>query len=251
MRQIFSILHFRLISGLSAVILLITGCSSPKNLIFADRDWHISNYYGQMIDKDTTYRFTFGNNLIPYDPAIISCADSVARYPGMEKLIRHILHTAHLDDSEILFYAPELLTMFVKPGGSLAGLRPSSITAPMDDDYPYTMWFYEDDVERWERKSSEMYSYVYFDKRGREFIMVDCYDYGDTPIAQITILSPNSKSTANMKMPGTLYLPFYSKNRLRKRYHLEKLSNHIEARHERAISNYKIGQEQKLIQKCR
>lgn len=102
MKQIISI---KCVSTLFIAILLLAGCSSPRGLVFADREWHISNYYGQIIDKDTTYRMTFGNVLIPDPLVIVSSADSVAKYPGMDRFIADVLHTCRLDSAEILFYA--------------------------------------------------------------------------------------------------------------------------------------------------
>ncbi len=86
------------------LVLLLAGCSSPARLLFADREWHVSDYYGQIIDRDTTYRMTFGNVLIPESPVIVSSADTVAEYPGMDRFLADILHTSHLDSAEILFY---------------------------------------------------------------------------------------------------------------------------------------------------
>ena len=99
----------------SLFILLFSSCSSSTGLVFANREWRISEYYGQIIDKDTTYRMTFGNVLIPDPLAIVSSADSVAKYPGMDRFIAYILHKARLDSAEILFYIPHMQTMFVKP----------------------------------------------------------------------------------------------------------------------------------------
>ena len=76
MKKILSI-KLALIIGL--MILVLAGCSSPKGLVFANREWHISNYYGQIIDKDTTWRMTFGNVLIPDPLTIVSSPDSVAK----------------------------------------------------------------------------------------------------------------------------------------------------------------------------
>ena len=103
MKQILSIRHALI---MALMIMLFMSCSSPKGLVFANREWSVSDYYGQIIDKDTTYRMTFGNVLIPDPLPIISSADSVAKYPGMDRFMSDILHTAHLDSAEILFYAP-------------------------------------------------------------------------------------------------------------------------------------------------
>lgn len=44
-----------------AVLTLACGCSSLKPVNYANRQWHISEHYGQIIDRDTTYRMTFGD----------------------------------------------------------------------------------------------------------------------------------------------------------------------------------------------
>lgn len=228
------------------MVLLLASCSSPKGLVFANREWHVSDYYGQIIDKDTTYRMTFGNVLIPDPLTVISSSDSVAKYPGMDRFIADILHTAHLDSAEILFYAPEMKTMFVKPKGTMPPLRPSSISSPMTDEKPYTMWVNEDLIEDWIRNPTEMYTYTYFDKRKKQFLIVDFFDYGNTPVAQITVFQSRNKTTEKMKVKEThrwsFYREHYFKNFMRD---IEFWAHQVENRRAIAFANYKIGQEQK------
>lgn len=227
-------------------LVLLPGCSTSKELVFADREWYISDYYGQIIDKDTTYRLTFGDVLIPDPLTIISSNDSVARYPGMDRYLKDILHTARLDSAEILFYAPHMHTMFVRPTGVTPSMRPSSVSSPMSDEKPFTMWINEDDMEDWTRNPSEMYSYVYFSKKKRQLLIVDQYDYGEIPIAQITIFQSKNKATSKMNVPDTLHRAFFEIHDLRKYMRdIEFWSNNVEARRVRAFANYKIGQEQK------
>lgn len=230
-----------------ATILLMASCSSHKSLVFSNREWHVSDYYGQIIDKDTTYRMTFGNILIPDPLPIVSSADSIAKYPGMDKFLSDILHTAHLDSAEILFYAPHTLTMFVRPHGVMPPLRPSSITSPMSDAKPYTMWVNKDDIEDWTRDSTEMYTYTYYDKGKRQLLIVNHYNYGDMPIAQITIFQSKNKLTSKMGVQDNLRRAFYELHDLRKFMDdVEFWSHNVAAQRANAISNYKIGQEQKL-----
>lgn len=232
--------------ALAALFIFLGSCSAPRTLIFANREWHMSNHYGQIIDKDTTYRMTFGNVLIPDPLPIVSCADSLAKYPGMDKFLSDILHTAHLDSAEILFYAPHMRTMFVRPQKALASMRPSAITSPMSHELPLTMWINEDDIENWKRDSTQMYTYVYYSKRKRQLLIVDHYDYGDMPMAQIYILQSRNRRTDKMGVRDNLRRVFFKVHDITKpmRY-IEFWSNHIEARRARAISNYKIGQQQK------
>ena len=247
MKQSISIGRVLRNAGLCILSLGFASCSSPKPLVFAEREWHISDYYGNMIDRDTTYRFSCGNGLIPEQQILISSADSVAKYPGMEKFIQKILHAAHLDNSEILFYAPQMQTMIVRPASTSEKLKPISITSSMNDDSPFTSWMHDDDVEDWTRKSDEMYTYAYFDKRNVQLLFVDCYDYGDTPIAQITIFQSRNKMTDKMNITTEFRRPFYEYILTKRRLHVEALADHITARRNIAIDNYKIGQDPKII----
>lgn len=233
-----------------AAILLLASCSSYKSLVFSNREWHVSDYYGQIIDKDTTYRMTFGNVLIPDPLPIVSSAASVAKYPRMDRFLSNILHTTHLDSAEIIFYAPHMHTMFVIPNGIMPPLRPSSISSPMSDAKPHTMWVNKNDIEDWTRDSTEMYTYTYYDKRKEQLLIVDLYDYGDIPIAQITIFQSRNKLTSKMGVNDNLRRAFFELHDLRKYMNdVEYWSHGIEVRRANAFSNYKIGQEQKLRKK--
>lgn len=241
-------------------LIALTGCHARKGLLFADREWHISDYFGQIIDRDTTYRMTFGEILIPVATPIVSSADSVRKYPGMERFISDILHTARLDSAEILFYAPEMAMMFVRTGNRLPLSRPSSISSPLtpsislspsptNEDRPFTMWIYDNDMEDWNRQPSEMYTYTYFDKKKRQLLIVDFFDYGDEPIAQIFILQSRTKSTAKMGLPE-FYLPGFLYHDLRRfEKDVEFWANHVDRHRRLAFANYKIGQEQKSRKK--
>lgn len=232
---------------LTSILFLACSCTSTKTLSFANREWHVSSHYGQIIDKDTTYRFTFGNVLIPDPLVIISSADSVEKYPGMEKFITNILKTTRLDNSEILFYAPEMQTMFLSLKESTFLGKPSSISSSLNEEFPYTMWIHKDDVEKWKRVPTEMYTYTFYHKNKKQFLIVDCFDYGDNPVAQVTIFQNRNKKTEKMKLPDfTIRSAFFVNPDLSKYMNnVEQLSNWVETRRGRAISNYKIGQEQK------
>lgn len=229
------------------VITLFASCSSTKGLVFANREWHISDYSGQIIDADTTYRMTFGNVLIPDQLAVISSSDSIARYPGMDRFVADILHTCRLDSAEILFYAPQMQVMFVRPNGTIPPARPSSVSSPMDDENPYTMWVIDDDIEDWTRESTEMYTYTYYDKRKKQLLIVDFYDYGDFPIAQIIIFQSRTRTTSKMKIPEHIRRAYWWYHDLRNVTHdIEFWAHQVNNHRKNAFANYKIGQEQKL-----
>ncbi len=227
-------------------MLMLAGCSSPKGLVFANRDWHVSSYYGQLIDKDTTYRFSFGNVLIPDPMPIISSTDSVEKYPGLDKFLADVLHTCKLDSAKILFYSPDMHTMVVEPKGKVAPERPASISVRITDDKPYTTWVYDDDVEDWNRKPLEMYTYTYFDKRKKRLLVVDHYDYGDTPVAQIYIFQSITKATDKVKgLPEHCWLFFiHDVSKIAK--DIEFWSSTVNGHRAKSIDNFKIGRNPKL-----
>ncbi len=237
--------QFRVILFAIALSLLACSCNSLKPINFANREWHISEYYGQIIDRDTTYRMTFGNVIIPENPAIISCADSAAKYPGMGKFLAEILKTSGLENDEVLFYSPDHGKIFVRLTGSAPAKRPSSVSADMDEEHPYTMWVYEDDMENWNRKRGEMYTYTYFDRKKQRVLVVDYYDYGDTPIAEVFVIQSRAAETDKMQLPAQGQLWDFSKHKL-KDYErdIEFWSHQIDIHRENAFANYKIGREQ-------
>ena len=226
-------------------LMIFASCSSPKELLFSNRDWHINPGFGQMIDRDTTYRFTFGNVILPSNPSIISCKDSLDKYPGMKKFMTDILHSCNLDSAEILCYVPELERIFVKTNGIMSTGKPNSISTPMWEEKPYTMWVHDDDVENWARKDSEMYTYYYFNKRKRQLLIADFFNYGDTPIAQISVYQSKTKKTRKMGVDFSIYLCFCNKDIRNPHKNIEYWANMVEYRRRIAFSNYKIGQEQK------
>lgn len=226
-------------------VLLFSGCRTQRGRVFSNRDWHVSEYFGQLIDADTTWRVTFGERLIPAQLPVISCEDSLRRYPGMDRFLADILHSARLDSAEILFYAPNMLTMLVRPRGAMPPLRPSSVCSPLGDERPYTMWVSKDDIEDWRRTPDEMYTYTCLDKGKKRLIVVDFYDYGDEPVAQIFVFQSKNGMTERMGIPCLLNCPFFFKHDISKwERDVEFWAHIVDGHRQLAIANYKIGQEQ-------
>ena len=92
-----------------------------------------------------------------------------------------------------------------------------------------------------------MYTYTYLNKRKKQFLIVDFYDYGDTPIAQITVFQSRNKATEKMNVKETHLRSFYLEHDLKKFMRdIEFWAHQVEIRRARAFANYKIGQEQKI-----
>lgn len=232
------------------LMIIATGCTTPGKLMFADRQWHISNYYGQIMDKDTTYRMCLGYNIIPVEQTIISCQDSLAKYPGMDKFMADILKKCRIENGEVLFYAPEMCTMFVRLTTPMGEYRPNSISSGMNDENPVTICISKDEMEKWERKSDQIYTYSYWDKRKKQLLIADFFDYGETPVAQISVFQSRTKATDRMTLPYSHFWSFFHY------YDLANIVDDIDFwsakvtnRHKKAFDNYRIGKEQKLKEK--
>ncbi|MBD5227739.1 MAG: hypothetical protein HDS67_06835 [Bacteroidales bacterium] len=244
-------MKMKILLKLSVVAMFLTAgissCSSPKNLVFANRDWHVSNYYGQLIDADTTYRITFGDVLIPDPLTIISSSDSVNQYPGMEKFMTEILHTTGLDDAEVLFYAPEMQTMLVTPRLKTEPTRPAAVSCSLNDEQPITYSTLEDEIEKWDRQPDQMYTYTYVDKRKKQILIVDFYNYGETPVAQIFIYKTHNKHTDKMGLRYSIGHSFFRHDVAKLERDIDFWSWILNAHRNLSISNYKIGKNPKSI----
>lgn len=234
----------KIILWIGAILLSLTcSCTSAKKVNYADREWHISDYYGQIIDKDTTYRMTFGDVLIPVGLNIISSADSAAKYPGMDRFIYDILHTAGIENDELLFFVPYFGTIFVRLKNECRQKKPISISSNLNDkNPPYTFSIYDNDVEDWNRKPNEMYTYTYFNYRKQQILVVDFYDYGETPIAQIHVYQTRNKMTDRMSL--TCRWEFFTHKVKDYKKYIDFWSNRINGHRANSFANYRIGQEQ-------
>ena len=227
----------------TVITAVLGGCSSPRGLVFADRAWHISDYYGQIINEDTTWRMTFGEVLIPADLTIIANSDSVAKYPGMDRFMADILHTARLDSAEILFYAPCMNSMFVIPKVPAMPVRPSSISSNMDE-RTCTLWTYDDDPEDWVRRTDEMFTYTYLNKRKGQLLIVNFYDYASTPVAQIKVLQTANDHTRRMRVTRPYHNAWLRHNPADLERDIEFWASAVNGHRKLAVANYRIGREQ-------
>lgn len=222
----------------------MTGCINQRVIRFAAHSWTVNEDFGQLINSDTTYRFTVGERLIPVDMPIICSQDSVNRYPGMKEFIYDILHTAGLDSSEILFYAPAMQLMFVKVNDNFEGIRPYGVTSDLREPSKLITFFTsENNPEHWKRQPMEMHTYSYLTKNKKQFLVVDIFDYGDEEIAHIQVNQTKTKSTDKMRIPFT---PFYTHD-ITDMNHLLLWSSVVDWHKSVAVANYQIGNEVKVL----
>lgn len=232
------------ILALASIIVSLAGCTTSKPLAFRHDHWTLRNN-GHIANTDSTCRFFVSEGIIREEMPIIDCMDSVAKYPGMDKHLRSILKDAHLTDSEILFYAPEEFLLIVKAEKGRLPWKPVSMTSGMNEERPFTAWIYDDDPDEGSRRHDEIYTYTFFNKRMKRVLVVDFFDYGTMPIAQIRVLQTMTKKTDKMGLPHEFAWSFLKHDLSNYKREFEYWGHTVEAHRKIAFENYRLGQKLK------
>lgn len=223
--------------------LAFSSCSSLKPIQMAEDSWRISNHYGQAVNSDSTYRFSFGSNtLVNLEMPLIGKAELLSAQPKMYKYLQKVLKLSRLEGDRVLFFAPTADAFFVELPHGYVTNKPNSISTRLADEKPWTGWIRDDDVEEWSRKSDEMYTNIYIDRKKKLLVVVDCFNYGDIPVARIQRIQTCTGRFAK-DFPENEVSSVWAD--VTKPEHLEAISNWIDGHRAVAFENYRIGQELK------
>lgn len=133
-------------------ILWITSCSSPKPITFSNEKWSFSGVVGDIINSDSTLRFSFGPHALNPTMTLISCADSLSIHKDARKYITRILKVCGLENSTVYFYAPLENTMWVELPKNYRDVKPAAVSFNLNDSIPGTSWVWDDDIHEGDRK---------------------------------------------------------------------------------------------------
>ena len=220
---------------------IMTGCGSNQELYFANKDWLVSKYTNEVKDTDSIYNFYFGN--IDYENTpLIGKGESKYLSPQLSGYLREILHLCKLNGAKILLYAPKENKVFVVLPENYEDIKPNSMSFCLDDSTPWTMWVRPDDVEIWNRQPDQMYTNLYCNKKKGTITIVDKFNYGETPIAQIYIIQSANKNIIN-KFPNNEIGSVWAE--INKTESLELLSNWIDGHRKISFVNYHNGKRKK------
>lgn len=132
-------------------ILWITSCSSPKTITFSNEKWSFSGVVGDIINSDSTLRFSFGPHALNPAMTLISCADSLSIHKDARKYITRILKVCGLENSTVYFYAPLENTMWVELPKIIVMssllLFPLILMIPFREPHGYGMMIYTKAIE--------------------------------------------------------------------------------------------------------
>ena len=216
-------------------VMLFASCAS-KTVVFADKEWNIDRSNGCLVSNDGVYNFTFGTTLVNPDMAIVASETDLGKYSGLSRYLGKILDAIGMSGSEVIAYVPERETMWVKLDSVYAHSRPKSITIKLDEEHPYTMWVGGD--EKWDRTANEMYTYTYCLKRQKLLIIADVFDYGDEPLARITLLQTDTRRFRKIGLPKACSYPYNTVSM----DCIEMISNWVDGHRDVSISDYRAGQ---------
>lgn len=224
------------------VCMVLLSCSSLKPIQMAEDSWRISNHYGQAVNSDSTYCFSFGNTLVESEMPLIGRTELLSVQPKMYSYLQKVLKLARLEGSRVLFFAPTADALFVELLQGHISDKPNSISTRLADEKPYTGWIRDDDVEEWCRKSDEMYTNIYIDRKNKLLVVVDRFNYGDIPVARIQRIQTRTEKFSK-DFPENEVSSVWAD--VTKPEHLEAISNWIDGHRAIAFENYRIGQELK------
>lgn len=221
---------------ITAVILVLTSCAGIKDIPFSTGRFHMDANTGYIQNVDSTLRFTFCSKVIEPDMLIIDNENQAARYRELHKYLNNICSQLNVNCDSILFYTPSNGKMFVEISEPNAW-KPRSQTTNMAEDDPYTAWVRDDDAEQWIRQPDELYSNVLLNKRKKQILVIDRFNYGKKRVALIHIIQSPTKQFLKIGLPqwtetwADVTDPTC----------LEPISNWIDGHRKIAIENYRLG----------
>lgn len=219
-------------------ILWITSCSSSKPITFSNEKWSFSGVAGDIVNSDSTLRFSFGDHVLNPAMTIISCADSLSVHKDAGKYITRILKVCGLENSTVYFYAPLENTMWVELPKNYRDVKPTAVSFNLNDSIPGTAWIWDDDIHEGDRKPYEIYSNTFTDKRNGTLIVVDKLHYDSIPMACLHIFQSTTPKTVSM---GFQPWHWTSKGNLLNHTYDDILANWIDSRRNIVFDNYRAG----------
>lgn len=218
--------------------LFLTGCATSSALNFADGNWSVDKKRECVADAGSGYIFPLSGRCDSNTTVIYNHA-GLQGYHHLDKYLSYLKEKAGLADAQVLVYVPQSNTLWLKLPGNYKYERPKSITTNLDTERPYTMWVHPNETEQWNRSPEEMYTYTYSDKRKKCLCIVDVFNYGNTPIARMTILQTKTKRFHAIGLPADCSYPFTTTSI----ESIEMLSNWVDGHRNISIKNYKKGME--------
>lgn len=221
---------------------LMTSCVTPKEVGFMPGAWNIDAKHKIVSSTDSTYVFPLTGN---YDStALVICSDAdLKNYHRLDRYLSNLKKKAGLSEAQMLVYVPEENSLWLKLPENYKYERPKSITVNLYEEHPYTVWVRPSDMEQWDRKPTEMYTYTYYDNHQKWLCVVDMFDYADIPIARMSILQTATKQFNSVGLPASSSFPFSTTSI----DYIEMLANWVDGHREVSIKNYKKGDILKLV----
>lgn len=219
-----------------AIGYLMASCATSKNVNFSTEKWSVNIRQKCVTNADSTYIFALGDRC-DSSTLVISCDADLDGFHRLDKYICNIKEKTRLSEAQVLVYIPNQNTLWLKLPENYKYERPKSITTDMYEERPYTMWIRPGETEQWDRKPTEMYTYTYCDKRRKCLCIVDIFNYGDTPVARMSIWQTETKRSWSIGLPSDCNFPFPTTSM----ESIEMLSNWVDGHRNISIDYYKKG----------
>lgn len=220
-------------------LLFLSGCVSGQQLTFSGREWFVSNHNAEIRDTDSMYRFSLYKELVDSETPLIGRIEFCFLSPAMKEYLQIILKLSQIKNGEILFYAPKYNVLFVALDRNEPHLRPLSASYRLNDSTPITLWLRPWENEILERQQDEMYTNIYRDKGKKLITVVDRFNYGEMPVARISIIQSATKKMKK-KFPNHEIAMYWLD--INAAESLDAVSYWINGHREASFENFKLGQ---------
>lgn len=220
--------------------LMLVSCSSKRSIAFSNENWHFSFDSGNIVNSDSTLQFSFEDHILDPTATLISCRDSLDKYPGAESYIHKILSTCKLDNCTVFFFSPIEKIMWVELPDGYIDIKPQAISYNLTDEKPGTTWIWDDDSFDGNRKPAEIYSNTFINNNLCALIVVDKVDYGCKRMACLHIYQSTNKISESLK-----FQPWHwtCKGNLLSHKYSDILANWIDSRRETIFKNFRLGKQ--------
>lgn len=219
-----------------ATSFLLSNCAVSNEVGFIGGKWNIDVVHKTVSNVDSTYVFPLTNTC---DSATIAIGNNtdLQNYYKLDKYICNLKEKMGLAEAKVLVYVPEQNSLWLELPKDYQYQRPKSITINLYEEKPYTAWVQPYESQKWNRNTTEMYTYTFYDRRKKWLCVVDMFNYADTPIARMSVLQTETKQFYSIGLPLNSGFSFDTTNM----DWIEMVANWVDGHRKISIENYRKG----------
>lgn len=183
---------------------MLSSCSNTQNICFANYEWKINDGTKYIHDKDISWVFSTEDQLLSPQTTLIGSEIAINRYDGLKQYFNGVLGDISLKLDSVLLYIPTKQMIFATYSGNEKDLSPSSYT-PLDTE-KRNSFFNVFGVAELDTQGEQLLTNLFFNKKQKRFVVLHRFNYGNRPVAMLTVLqTPSAKTSKLAELLGSEY----------------------------------------------